>query len=334
MKMNIGNCEVLLDYPIANLEKLIGEKRAVIITDSNVRKYHENKFPKAPVVEIGQGEEIKTLETLEQIYEKMLELELDRASVVIGIGGGIVCDIAGFVASTYCRGMKLILVPTTLLAQVDAGIGGKNGVNFKGYKNIIGTFRQPEVVLVDTNLLETLNMEEMKSGYAEIVKHAAIADEKAFENLENCDDLFSISNLKDIVPKCAAIKVNVVIADEHEHGERMKLNFGHTIGHAVEKILKIPHGQAVAIGMVAEGKIAVQRGLLDEKGLSRLENLLEKIGLVTKAKMNAKKVVDAIRHDKKRRDDSLKMPLLCGIGNAKIVEVSLEEMERVIDDLY
>ncbi len=334
MKMNIGSCEVLLDKPISDLEEMIGEKRAIIITDSNVRKYHESKFPKAPIVEIGQGEEIKTLETLEQIYEKMLELELDRASVVIGIGGGIVCDIAGFVATTYCRGMKLILVPTTLLAQVDAGIGGKNGVNFRGYKNIIGTFRQPEAVLVDTALLETLGQEEIRCGYAEVVKHASIADEKAFEELESCQDLFSASSLKKIVPKSAAVKVNVVIADELEHGERMKLNFGHTIGHAVEKILKIAHGKAVAVGMVAEGKIAVQRGLLDEKDLSRLESLLEKIGLPTKAEMDAKEVVDAIRRDKKRRDGVLKMPLICGIGSAKIVEVSLDEMEEVINDMY
>jgi len=334
MKMNIGNCKVLLDHPIADLEDIIKGKRAIIITDSNVRKYHENKFPKAPVVEIGQGEKIKTLETLEQIYEKMLELELDRSSIVIGIGGGIVCDIAGFVASTYCRGMRLVLVPTTLLAQVDAGIGGKNGVNFKGYKNLIGTFRQPDSVLVDTSLLETLDDKEMKAGYAEVVKHAAIADMDAFENLEKCTDLFAGSNLKEIVPKSAAIKVNIVVADELEHGERMKLNFGHTIGHAVEKILKIPHGKAVAIGMVTEGKIAVQRGLLDEKDLSRLRNLLEKIGLVTKTEMDAKQVVDAIRHDKKRRNEVLKMPLLCGIGNAKIVEVSLDEMEGIINDLY
>lgn len=350
-----GDSKIMLGESIEHLSSYCNADNSVIVTDSNVRKACGAKFPKEiEVMEIGVGEESKTLETVAGLYEKLLECGLDRSSSVIGIGGGIVCDIAGFVATTYMRGMKCGFVPTTLLSQVDASIGGKNGVNLKGYKNMIGTFRQPEFVLCDFELLKTLPERELRCGFAEIVKHGAIGDAALFDYLEeNHKSALSLKKtaIEKVVHDSLAVKSRIVERDETEHGERMKLNFGHTIGHGIEKaaaferlepqfkqiekVAGLPHGEAVSIGMVAEARLSVAKGMLSEKDATRLAALLENIGLPIKpnARCDRATIIDAIRKDKKKRNDRLNVVLLDGIGKAKVAEISEADLEVVLNDL-
>ncbi len=179
-----GDSTILIGESLRDLRKYIPAEKVVIITDTNVRHYYLKDFPPSEVIEIGIGEKIKNLDTVQTIYGKLVELEAGRSSFIVGIGGGIVCDIAGFVASTYLRGVRFGFVPSTLLSQVDASVGGKNGVNFGGYKNMVGIFNQPEFVICDMNLLSTLPERETLCGFAEIVKHAAIGDADMFSYLE------------------------------------------------------------------------------------------------------------------------------------------------------
>ncbi len=334
-KIQLKGCEILVGASITELTKYARPGRTAIVTDSNVKRIYGDKLLKEQIIVIPPGEESKTRETVAGIQDRLLELEFDRSSLLIGIGGGVITDITGYAAATYMRGMDFGFVPTTLLAQVDAAIGGKNGVNVRHYKNVIGTIKQPGFVLCDVALLHTLPDAEMRNGYAEIIKHAAIADRKAFEHLEQNimlrpDD----RTMEEIVHRSILIKTGIVSADETEQGERMKLNFGHTIGHAIEKMTGIPHGEAVSIGMVAESAISVKRGLMKPEEKERIEKLLEKIGLPTAAAADRQGIIDAIRRDKKRRGDVIKMPVLDGIGKARIIDVKIQELEAAINDMY
>lgn len=339
LKVPSGNCDVLVGESIGHLAEYCGNGKAVIITDGNVRRLHGDKFPKFPVIEIGLGEKNKTLETVQGIYRKFLEMELERSSVVIGIGGGIVCDVAGFAASTYSRGVRFGFVPTTLIAQADAAVGGKNGVNLEGYKNLVGTIRQPGFVLVDFELLKTLPSRELSCGFAEVAKHAAIADASLFSYLEeNVGQAISFKRtvIEKVIHDSLLVKTGIVAADETERGERMKLNFGHTVGHAIEKCIALPHGEAVAVGMVAAAKLSCSKGMLQQKDADRLAALLQKAGLPTavpKGRADATALLDAIRKDKKRKEGSVRMCLLEGIGKAAIVEVKIPELEAVLHEI-
>ncbi|MBI5227008.1 3-dehydroquinate synthase [Candidatus Micrarchaeota archaeon] len=331
-----GNCNILVGESIAKLPDYIKSEKVLVVTDSNVAKLHGDKFSQYEMVVLEPGESNKTLESVQKIYDKCLELELERNSFIVGIGGGVVCDIANFVASTYLRGINCILVPTTLLAQVDASIGGKNGVNLQGYKNLIGTIRQPKLVLCDLTLLKTLPKEELVCGFAEIIKHGAIADENLFSYLEqNCEKALSLDEktVEKIVEDSIKVKVGIVSRDELESNERMKLNFGHTIGHAIEKVEKINHGQAVAIGMMIAVNLSKKKGSLNEESSKKIQKLIEKIGLPTERKMKIEEIIDAVKKDKKRKNGKIKMILLEQIGKAKIVEVEINELENTIKNL-
>ncbi len=323
-----GQCRILVGEKLANLPKYCGTGKIVIITDKSVSRLHSKDFPKeAEVVEIGLGEGAKTLEAVERIYRRFLSLELDRSAMVVGIGGGVVCDVAGFAASTYLRGLRLGLVPTTLLAQSDAAIGGKNGVNLDSYKNLIGTFRQPEFCLIDFAFLKTLPPQELASGFAEVIKHAAIGDQRLFAFLgKNSAALLSGDEgaLEKAISDSVAVKVKVVQGDELESGQRMILNFGHTLGHAIEKTTRIRHGHAVAVGMAAAVQVSVSTGLLKRTEAGRMVSLIEKFGLPTKINFNCALVLDAIRKDKKRRGVEINMVLLSGIGKPVIQRISLD----------
>jgi len=329
-----GNSKIFIGESISHLASLCHSEKTVIVTDRNVKKLHGEKFPGFPVLEVGLGEESKTLSTVQTLYDKFLDLELERGSMVIGIGGGIVCDIAGFAASTYFRGLRLGLVPTTLIAQADAAIGGKNGVNLGGYKNIVGTIRQPEFVLCDFSLLSTLPEREVRCGFAEVIKHAAIADASLFSYLEgNLHEAMGMkrSVIEKVINDSILVKSTIVSKDEYEKGERRKLNFGHTIGHAIEKCCGIPHGEAIAIGMVAEARISVSRKLLTDEDSERLLHLLADAGLPAKAKAMPSKLLDAIRKDKKRESESIKMALLDGIGKCSMQDVKMSEIEAILN---
>ena len=331
-----GSSKIFIGESISHLASLCTSEKNVIISDKNVRKFHGEKFPGFPVIEVGLGEGAKTLSTVQMLYEKFMGLELERGSMVIGIGGGIVCDIAGFAASTYLRGLRLGFVPTTLIAQSDAAIGGKNGVNLGGYKNLVGTIRQPEFVLCDFSLLSTLPAREVRCGFAEIIKHAAIADASLFSYLEgNLHEAMGMkrSVMEKVINDSILVKSSIVARDEYEKGERRKLNFGHTVGHAVEKCCGIPHGEAVAVGMAAEARISVSRKLLSGKDSERLLRLLADAGLPSAAKAEPAKLIDAMRKDKKKESKGVKMALLEGIGKCSVQDVLMEEIEAVLNDM-
>ncbi len=332
-----GSCIIALGESAAKLKDYCeGAARVIAITDTNVRRLHGGLLGDTETIEIGTGEGIKNLETVSLIYEELLALEADRSAYIVGFGGGIVCDIAGFAASTYMRGLRFGFAPTTLLAQVDASIGGKNGVNLKGYKNIVGLIRQPRFCLCDFSLLGTLPEAEMRNGFAEIVKSAAIGDAQLFAYLEgNWKRAFSLERtaIEKVVHDSAQVKMRIVVADEREQGERMKLNFGHTIGHAIEKAVSLPHGAAISIGMVAAAGLSVSKCGLDKKDAGRLEALLGEIGLPTRLDAQGEAVLEAIRKDKKRFGQKIRMSLLEGIGKARITDVGLDELEAVVNDM-
>jgi len=332
-----GNSTILIGESLQDISKYINADRVLIITDTNVKHHYLKDFPPHEVIEIGTGEKIKNLDTVQAIYEKLLDLEVDRSSFIVGIGGGIVCDIAGFVASTYLRGIKFGFVPSTLLSQVDASVGGKNGVNFGGYKNMVGVFNQPKFVICDPSLLRTLPEKEISSGFAEIVKHAAIGNARLFSYLEEHDEK-AIELDEEVIEKLVydslVIKSSIVERDEREKGERRKLNFGHTLGHAIEKTTGVPHGEAISAGMVFASTISSKKGYLRAADAKRIEELLKKLRLPTRFQLDREKVFDALRKDKKRREDSIHFVLLQGIGNAVVEIISIKDLESLTDNIF
>jgi len=328
-----GPSRVLIGERWENLQQHIPVAKPIIITDVNVGKLYPLDSVAAAVITIGTGEEIKTLDTVQKIYAQLLSIQADRSSFIVGMGGGIVCDIAGFVASTYLRGVRFGFVATTLLAQVDASVGGKNGVNFQGYKNMVGLFHQPEFVICDPELLKTLPQKEIACGLAEIVKHGAIADADLFAYLEqHCTDVLALDRqaIEKLVLASVTIKSSVVNRDETEKGERRKLNFGHTFGHAIEKVAGISHGEAVSRGMAVAAALSVKKGLLTPDEDQRLRTLLNNLNLPTHLGSETKAVVNAIAKDKKREGDWIHFVLLNGIGSAIVDKITLEELEGAI----
>lgn len=331
-----GVSTILVGEKLKNLIKYIPAEKAVIITDANVKHFYQKNFPPYDVITIGTGEKIKNLDTIRYIYGKLVESEADRSTFIIGIGGGIVCDIAGFVASTYLRGVRFGFVSSTLLSQVDASVGGKNGVNFEGYKNIIGVFNQPQFVICDLNLLNTLPKKEVLCGLAEVVKHAAIGDTDLFTYLEDHYQkalTLDTDVIERLVYDSVVIKSDIVSRDEKEKGERRKLNFGHTFGHAVEKTTGVPHGEAVSVGMVMASVLSVKRGRLMAKDAERIKKLLQKLKLPTRLEADRKTVIDALRKDKKRKGDQIYFVLLNDIGNPFVDLLSIEELEAMVNDI-
>ena len=330
-----GDSFIHVGETIRNLAKYIPSKNVVLITDTTVKKYYENQFPPYPLITLKTGETIKTLDTVRNIYEKLLEFEADRSTFIVGIGGGIVCDITGFAASTYLRGMRFGFVSTTLLSQVDASVGGKNGVNFKGYKNLIGVFNQPEFVICDPDLLRTLPRKEILNGMAEIVKHAAIEDSNFFTYLEKHFQkalALDIGVIEKLVYDSIVIKSRVVNQDELEKGTRRKLNFGHTFGHAFEKTAGVDHGEAVSAGMVAAAVLSVKKGRLSADDAGRIKALLQKIGLPVIIQAEGKKIFDALKKDKKRKGNLIYFVLLNGIGNAFVEQIPLKTLEDLFEN--
>ncbi len=329
-----GKSKILVGESLENVSAhLPADARVVIITDETVARLYGDRMPEAERIVIGTGEACKTLETASFIYRSLIGMEADRGVFLIGIGGGIVCDITGFVAATYLRGVGFANAATTLLAQVDASVGGKTGVNFDGYKNMVGVFNQPAFVLCDPAVLKTLSGFEIADGFAEIVKHAAIADAGYFKLLENCaDQALSLEPavLEKIVYESAAIKADIVNRDERELNERRKLNFGHTLGHAIEKTAGVSHGAAVSAGMAAAARLSVKKGYMPASEAVRLENLLVRLGLPVSIPADFNEVTDALARDKKRRDDSIHFVLLADIGKSFVELVPLRELEEML----
>lgn len=333
IKGQYGSSTILVDERLEEVPKYLPNKKIFIITDKNVERYHSERFPKAPVYAINPGEASKQLGYIENIYRWLLEDNADRHSFILGIGGGVVCDIAGFVASTYMRGIEFGFVSTSLLSQVDASVGGKNGVDLDGYKNIVGTFNQPKFVICDTALLKTLPKDELINGFAEMVKHALISDIKLFRDLEeDCTELLLLNQavISKHVTKSIKVKANIVSVDEREGSIRKLLNFGHTWGHAVETLTGIAHGKAVSLGIDFACRLSIAKGLLDNREYIRVVNLLQSLGLPTYTKIDPVKVFDVLAKDKKRNSNKIDFILLQGIGKPKIETLAFEEIQNFI----
>ena len=325
--------KLFIGETLQNLSNHLPDAQVVIITDDTVKNLYGEQFPEAPVITIGAGEEIKTIETAQTLYRELIDQEMDRTAFLVGIGGGIVCDVTGFVAATYLRGIACGYVATTLLSQVDASVGGKTGVNVDGYKNMVGVFSQPDFVICDFQLLKTLPSREVRCGLGEVVKHAAIADEEMFAFLE--DHGRALLNLKpDAVARAVSasirIKAEIVNRDELEKGERRKLNFGHTYGHAVEKTTELAHGEAVSVGMVFAAKLSVKQGLLSQAECDRLIALLKTLEMPTEVEVPSKAAIDALLRDKKRTGDTVHFVLLEKIGRAVVKEMAVDELVGMI----
>ena len=329
-----GRSEIMVGEHLANLSNHLPPGRTILITDENVARYYQDQFPACDVITIGCGEKIKTLTTIEKIYHRFIELEADRTTFIVGIGGGIVGDITGFAASTYMRGLDFGFVATSLLAQVDATVGGKNGVNFSGFKNMVGVFNQPRFVIADINMLRTLPPEEVANGLAELIKHACIIDGDYFDEIEAKSDAIGeldLDVMHKLVYDSVVIKANVVNQDEREAGVRRKLNFGHTIGHALEKTLGISHGAAVSVGMVLATELSMQKGLLSKSEAERIKALLSRLNLPVRIDFDKQAVIDALGKDKKRENANIKFVLLDGIGRAVIEDIAMEELRDWIE---
>ncbi len=305
----------------------------VMVTDSNVKEFLaddllsilEQAGIKVDLISFPAGEASKNMETIVSLAREMVRLGADRKSAVLAVGGGVVGDMAGFLASIYMRGIPFIQIPTTLLAQVDSSVGGKTGVDLPEGKNLLGTFYQPKRVFIDIGVLATLTQKEIRNGLAEVVKYGVIRSPELFGILE--DRWWDVLNLEpevtaDIVYRSCSIKADVVAADEREGNLRRILNFGHTIGHAIEAAAnyQIPHGEAISMGMVAVGRISVQKGLMTSDELERLISLLEKLGLpvAIPRELSPEKLLGLLRHDKKSVSGKVHFVLCTGIGSTKI----------------
>lgn len=328
----VGHVSHLKNYPLQN---------PVIVTDENVAKFHLGTI--APVLQaagypsntiiLPAGEEHKNLELISLLWKDFLENGLDRKSTVLALGGGVVSDMAGFAAATYMRGINWIAIPTTLLSMVDASIGGKTGFDLPEGKNLIGSFHPPKLVLADPTLLLTLTDRELRSGMAEVVKHGIISDPELFELCKH-DVAWVKENLEAIVKRAMAVKIKVIEEDPYEKGIRAALNLGHTVGHAVELVSKfeLRHGEAIAIGMVAEAKYAERIGIANKGLTEQISEVLSQLGLPVEIPVDMPRgeIINAMRVDKKKYAKAIRFALPAEIGRVELVEVT--DLESVIDD--
>ncbi len=332
--------------PIAHKREifLIIDKNVPEKTIEDLKKNLKSSFPKRIVEKkIFASEKNKNLTYVSKIYDFMLNKKLGRDCLVIGLGGGITCDVAGFISATYLRGVEFLLLPTTLLAQVDASIGGKTGVNHKGFKNMIGAFYQPSLVIVDSSTLKSLPKKEVLCGLVEVIKHGIILDNKFFSWIEkNAINLkkLKISSIEYAIKKSIEIKAKVVSEDEKEKGLRAILNFGHTFGHAIETAGEnklYTHGEAVALGMLAASNLSENISDLSNLEIARIKNLLVKLGIRTslKKKIDANSLIKLMESDKKKDKGIINFITIEKIGRAKIQKVKDKKLiSKVINKTF
>jgi 3-dehydroquinate synthase len=331
------------------LNNLPRYSNVVIVTSENIWSLHGKKLEDsldksgytADLVLIPDSEDAKSWSEVSQVTEKLLGLGLDRKSLLISFGGGVVGDLTGFVAAIYLRGIDLIQIPTTLLSQVDSSIGGKTAVNHPKGKNLIGAFKQPKFVASDPELLKSLPDRELRSGLAEVIKYGIISDNDLFQYVEeNFTNLqkFDLANITQVVRKCTEIKGSYVEKDERdEKGIRADLNYGHTLGHAIETLTKpkMRHGEAIAIGMLFAAKISASLGILNDEVVEKLKTVIESFGLDTSIpvlKLDA--IMQVLDSDKKVEDGSLRFVLPTGIGSSPVLrtiekKIVINELRRV-----
>ena len=323
-----------LDADFAYLEKLVEKDHTILITDEHVFAGQQRKFGGWNTIVINAGEQYKVQATVDSVIQQLLDLGADRTTTLIGVGGGVVTDLTGYIGAIYMRGLTVGFVPTSILAMVDASIGGKNGIDVGLYKNMVGTIRQPAFLLYDYSLLKTLPREEWVNGFAEIIKHAAIKDAALFRELEK-NKLSTYQKdkaaLARLIRRNVTIKSTVVEKDEFEHGERRLLNFGHTLGHAIENLYELSHGQAISIGMVAACMISEQFTPFTDT--DRVIGTLKKYGLPTLAEFDPKDVMSVLRRDKKKVKDTMNYVLLNKIGVGVVKPIPVTELEKLLQSI-
>ena len=333
-KFNYAATDYFFDANFSQLKTLVDKKNAVLITDEKILLGHSSRLNGWNLIVLKSGEEYKTQETVDAVIDNLIEMGADRQTVLIGVGGGVITDITGYAASIYMRGLKFGFVPTSLLAMVDAAIGGKNGVDVGVYKNMVGTIRQPAFLLYDYSFLKTLPEAEWVNGFAEIIKHACIKDAAMFKSLEQSPiDIFRRNKkaIGSLVERNARIKTKIVQQDEFEKGDRRLLNFGHTLGHALENLYQLPHGQAVSLGMTAACELS--QILCSFSQSQRVIDLLDKYGLPTDAEFDKRKVLEILKKDKKKEKDHINYILLDKIGKGKVQQIPIKQLERFINQL-
>lgn len=328
----------LVDYYFANgishLKDITERSSTILITDEHIFNAHTKRFKNWNTIVLKPGEAYKVQTTVDAIIEQLIEMGADRKTTLVGVGGGVITDITGYVASVYMRGIKFGFIPTSILAMVDASIGGKNGIDVGVYKNMVGVIRQPSFILHDMVFVNSLPETEWQNGFAEIIKHACIKDVKMFEALE-ANTLRNYQTKKillcKLVQQNALLKTKVVQKDEFEKADRKLLNFGHTLGHAIENIYELSHGQAISIGMTYACHISEQ--LTGFKQTERLTALLNKYGLPTYAKFDKVKAFDILQKDKKKTKSEISYVLLQKIGKGVVKNISMADLKTIIESL-
>jgi 3-dehydroquinate synthase len=332
---NAGSCILNVHTPCT--AAIITNPTIAPLYSSRLKSTRENSGFKTNIIELPDGEQHKNLAQMQHVYSAVLAAALDRNSLLIALGGGVIGDITGFAAATYMRGVPFIQIPTTLLAQVDSSIGGKTGVNLVEGKNLVGAFHQPLMVIIDPNVLKTLPARELKSGFAEVIKSAIIHDAFFFKFLENhASDVAGtdINVLLSVITTCCRIKAAITSQDETETGIRALLNFGHTIGHAIENLTgygTYTHGEAVAIGMSTIARLSWKMSFCSKSDSDRIFSLLTNAGLPTALPFfPVDAYVDAILKDKKKISKAIKMVFLKKIGSVFLRPITANEMHELL----
>ena len=315
------------------LKKLINGRQACIVTDSVLAPLYGDGLAKdlsCTLVTVPSGEQSKSWAQVGELLAQFAEQGLSRSSVIIALGGGVIGDLAGFASAVYLRGVDYIQVPTTLLAQIDSSMGGKTGVNLDSGKNLVGAFHQPKAVISDTTVLDTMPLIDFIDGLAEMIKYGFIHDASILDDLQKYSGIDELkANLEGLILKCCAIKKKVVEEDEHDTGIRMTLNFGHTLGHAIEKSSGLSHGRSVSLGMMMISQIAVGKGLVEKETLTLLETLLKKYGLpVDTSPYPIEKLLPYISKDKKNLNGQLYLVLCPTPGKSVLYPTGISFFDK------
>lgn len=333
-KFSVASTEFYFAGGMSQLRKITDPKATIILTDENVYKAHTKRFNGWNTIVLKAGEEYKIQATVDAVVETLIEMEADRKTTLVGIGGGVISDLTGYVASVYMRGLRFGFIPTSILGLVDASIGGKNGIDVGEYKNMVGVIRQPSFILHDMAFLKSLPQKEWENGFAEVIKHACIKDATMFAALEQ-NRLTTYQKKQtaicELVQRNAKIKINVVQKDEFEKADRRLLNFGHTLGHALETQYELLHGQAISIGMTYACHISEQ--LTGFRQTERVVSLLEQYQLPTYASFDKDKVFRILKMDKKRERKEMNYVLLDRIGKGVVKSISLKKLEQILQQL-
>ena len=319
------------DTSFAQIGQAVEKDNAVFVTDQHIYDLHRKAFRNLKVIQIRPGESYKVQSTVDQIIDQLIGFGADRKTTLVGVGGGVVTDITGYVASVYMRGIPFGFAPTSILGMVDAAVGGKNGIDIGPYKNMVGMIRQPDFLYYDVSFLKTLPQEEWVNGFAEVIKHAAIRDASLFRDLEKNSVMTYRKNKKaltDLIRRNVVIKSTVVLKDEFEKGDRKLLNFGHTLGHAVENVYHLPHGHAISVGMKAACLISEE--VLNFKETARVTALLQQYGLPIDVPVDFGKVIEIMRMDKKKMRDTMHYVLLEKLGKAVIKPIPMLRLEKLL----